>query len=145
MQNTNISAIEVPTENPYLKSVDGVLFSKDGKTLVLYPPNRPDPIYFVPSGTINIGGNGGYTFETCKNLEELYIPSSVEKIEGTMWMSYKLKQVVFAAESKVTSIGAVLFQECKGLESVCLPKSIKSLSDNFYGNEFLYTTLQLFE
>ena len=138
LQKTNVSAIEVPSENPYLKSVDGVLFSKDGKTLYLYPPNKPDEIYFIPSGTIHIGRPGDYSFETCKNLEELYIPSSVEKVSGVMWNSNKLKQVVFASESKVTSLRGFIFQECKALEIICLPRSIKTLSDDFYGNEFFH-------
>ena len=138
LQKTNISSIEVPEDNPYLKSVDGVLFSKDGKSLLLYPPNKTDSIYFIPSGTVNIGSLGMYTFEDCKNLEELYIPSSVENFEGIMWKSAALKQVVFASESKLTSIPGYVFQECKSLETICLPASIQTFSDDFYGNEFLY-------
>ena len=137
LQKTNISSIEVPSDNPYLKSVDGVLFSKDGKTLILYPPNKADSVYFVPAGTINVGTVWDYTFEFCENLEELYIPSSVEKIEGILWYSEKLKQVVFASESKVTSLPGFMFQGCKELENICLPASVNALSDDFYGNEFL--------
>lgn len=137
LQKTNISFIEVPSDNPYLKSVDGVLFSKDGKTLILYPPNKADSVYFVPGGTINVGPIWDYTFEFCKNLEELYIPSSVEKIEGILWYSENLKQVVFASESKVTSLPGFMFQGCKELENICLPASVNTLSDDFYGNEFL--------
>lgn len=137
LQRTNISVVEVPADNPYLKSVDGVLFSKDGKTLILYPPNKADSVYFIPSGTINIGNEWDYTFEFCKNLEELYIPSSVEKIEGIMWYSDKLKQVVFASKSKITSLPGFMFQGCKALENICLPASVNTLSDDFYGNEFL--------
>lgn len=138
LQKSNIASIEVPADNPDLKSVDGVLFSKDGKKLILYPPNKTDSIYFVPAGTISIGIPGIYTFETCRNLEELYIPSSVAKIEGPMWMSEKLKQVVFASESKLTFLGGEVFDSCKELENVCFPASINTLSDDFWGSEFLY-------
>lgn len=138
LQGTNISTIEVPSDNLYLKSVDGVLFSKDEKTLLLYPPNKPDAAYFIPAGTINIGRSTDYTFESCKNLEELYIPASIENWNGIMWMSDKLKQVVFASESKLTSLPSFIFQECSSLESICLPASIQTFSDDFYGNEFLY-------
>lgn len=33
---------------------DGVLYSNDGKTLVLYPPGRTDETYHIPEGTVKI-------------------------------------------------------------------------------------------
>lgn len=135
LQRTNISAIEVPADNPHLKSVEGVLFSHDEKTLILYPPAKKDSVYFIPSGTVNIGGAGTYTFEYCQYLEELYIPASVEKMSGIMWNSTKLKQVVIASESKITSIPSSAFYGT-ALESICLPAGIQSFSDDYYGNEF---------
>ena len=127
----------MPEDNEYLKSVAGVLFSKEGEKLLLYPPAKEDRIYFVPDGTKRIGNDGDYTFEYCQNLEELYIPASVEILSGIMWSSEKLKQVVFASECQIEIIDNAMFQECTALESICLPPSIQSFSDNFYGNEFL--------
>lgn len=44
-----IEAIYVDNNNPYLTSMDGVLFTKDGETLVCYPSRLTDP-YTVPDG-----------------------------------------------------------------------------------------------
>ena len=137
IQDTNISTIKVSADNPYMKSVDGVLFSKNGDTLLLYPPAKKDEMYFVPSGTKHIGNGLAYTFEACQYLEELYVPASVETMTGTMWRSKKLKQVVFASEGNLTSIDSAMFQDCTALQSICFPKSIKYLSKEYYGNEFL--------
>ena len=49
-----ISRYEVAEENPFYKSVDGVVFSKDGKTLFCYPAGKPDRHYTIPKGTENI-------------------------------------------------------------------------------------------
>lgn len=53
-------------------------------------------------------------------------------------MSEKLKQVVFASESKLTFLGGEVFDSCKELENICFPASINTLSDDFWGSEFLY-------
>lgn len=50
-----VSAYEVPEDHPLYKAVDGVLFSKDGKTLLDYPA-RMDMHYDVPRGVEHIAG-----------------------------------------------------------------------------------------
>lgn len=50
-----ISQIEVSQENPFFRSVDGVLFNADGRTLVFYPRTRTDKKYVVPDGVVEIG------------------------------------------------------------------------------------------
>lgn len=43
---------EVDEENKWFKSVDGVLFSKDGKRLVAYPPAKGLSKYEIPEGCV---------------------------------------------------------------------------------------------
>lgn len=63
----------VEAGNSSFSSVNGVLFSKDGKTLVLYPPGRRGE-YAIPDGVV---GLGTYAFATCTNLTAVAIPTSV--------------------------------------------------------------------
>ena len=61
------------------KAVDGVLYSKDLKTLVLYPRRHTRTEYSILEGTEYIGLDALYG---CK-LTEINIPSTLSSIEGT--------------------------------------------------------------
>lgn len=65
--------LAVSEDNPVYKSVDNVLFSKDGKTLLRYCGKREGREYEVPEGTVEIAA---YAFFVAR-IEKLYIPSSV--------------------------------------------------------------------
>ncbi|MDD4637074.1 MAG: leucine-rich repeat domain-containing protein, partial [Bacteroidales bacterium] len=58
-----------PTNLKYT-SVDGILFSKDGKTLIAYPMGRSDE-YMIPEGVTSIGEKA---FEGCAGLTSVNIP-----------------------------------------------------------------------
>jgi hypothetical protein len=69
--------IFVDESHPTFKSIDGVLFSKDGKTLVQYPRLKPPEIYSVPKGTQFIKPGA---FSYCLYLNTLILPNSIESI-----------------------------------------------------------------
>lgn len=48
-QNEFVAAVAVDDSNPYYKAVDGVLYSKDGGTLMLYPPQRNNETFVAPA------------------------------------------------------------------------------------------------
>ncbi len=66
---------EVSSDNPYFKSVDGNIFTKDGKTLVCAKNSNEG--YTIPEGTEVICDRA---FLGVKGT--LYVPASVTKIEG---------------------------------------------------------------
>ena len=58
-----ITDIFVDEKNPYFKSIDGVLYSKDGKTLIRYPGGRKERSFTVPDGVQAIGRHAfSYTY-----------------------------------------------------------------------------------
>ena len=75
----NLTSITVSSENISYMSVNDVLFTKDGKTLVAYPSGKTDDTYVIPSGTETIGY---WAFSCCTSLKKLVIPQSVETIES---------------------------------------------------------------
>lgn len=82
----NFSAFHINKENPYYKTVDGILYSKDGKSLILCPRGK-DGAVDIPEGTEYICEKafskshisaikfpdslkeiGPFAFECCENL-----------------------------------------------------------------------------
>ena len=53
----NLQNIFVADGSLYFKSVDGVLFDKNGTNLRCYPEGRTAESYRIPEGTVRVGGN----------------------------------------------------------------------------------------
>ena len=96
----NLRAIRVSERSAAYTTVDGVLFSKDKKTLVLYPGGLSGE-YKVPSGVTRIGD---YAF-SCGCLSGVSVP------EG------------------VTRIGEECFAGCGNLQWAELPASLTEIGD----------------
>lgn len=91
---TSLTEINVDPENTVYKSVDGVLFSKDGKVFYRYPSGRTDRQFSVPDGVVTVGDSA---FADCSSITSVSFPHGV------------------------TSIGASVFYGCSSLENVTLP------------------------
>lgn len=87
--NQHLAAFEVDPANEYFKAEDGVLFSKDGKTLYYYPCGRNITFdkygrtedtteYRIPDGVETIATKAFYK---CYYVDVTYIPDSVTRIE----------------------------------------------------------------
>ena len=74
---TALESIEVDEENPSFKSVDGVLFSKDGTRLYCYPAGAQRESYTIPDGVEWIGTGA---FEHNQYISTLTIPNSLKQI-----------------------------------------------------------------
>ena len=103
---TALANIYTDAENASYASVDGVLFSKDLSTVILYPVGRTAETYAIPAGTTTVGSSA---FASCKYLTAVTVPNSV------------------------TSIGSDAFEYCSALTSVNIPEGVTSLSGTFQG------------
>ena len=63
---------------PVLKSMDGVLYSKDMKMLYDYPRKKEAEEYTVPASVETIDR---YCFDFCDKTKKLYIPGTVKKVD----------------------------------------------------------------
>ena len=112
-----LATIDVASENKNYSSVDGVLFSKDKKTLVCFPQGKGTDYYEIPQGVTTIDF---VAFSVCKALTKVTIPESVTCIEDMAFeFCSSLMQVMIPAS--VTSIGNQAFEGCDNLS----PASIK--------------------
>ena len=105
-----LASIEVAADNPAFRSVDGVLFTKDGKTLLCCPAGKAEGSYAVPEGVAAIGA---YAFDSCLSLTELTIPGSVETIgESAFRGCGALAEVALAPDSRnYKTVDGVLFSQ----------------------------------
>lgn len=89
----NLESVDVSEENEYFCSVDGIVFTKDKSTLILYPPGKPATTYAVPDTckTISTGA-----FSECNKLTSLIIPEGVDEIKPqAVDRCVNLKNIVF--------------------------------------------------
>ena len=86
--------ISVNDKNPNYKSVDGNLYTKDGKSLIRYAPGRTDTEFVVPMG--------------------------VEIIEKSAFYNAKYLESV-TLQMGVLKIGEFAFQGCEALKTINFP------------------------
>lgn len=151
----NLQAYNVDVANPYYKSVDGVLYTNDGKKLIAFPAGRTGS-FVVPAWVETIGFGAfentklssvsfaddinlltlGYrAFYNAPNLTEVSIPASVVSIDYYAFAECRgLSRVTFAPDNKLTGIYEGAFLNCISLVDITIPDSIVEISDfAFYG------------
>ena len=74
---TSLENIWVDADNTALQSIDGVLFSYNGKSLLMYPEAHVGTEYEIPEGVTKIGVRA---FENNKNLEKVSMASAIERV-----------------------------------------------------------------
>ena len=77
--SAHFPSIEVNQYNQYFKSIDGVLYSKDGTTIYTYPSEKKDDTFAIPEGVNNINRNAFYFNSYLKTIE---LPSTITKIDS---------------------------------------------------------------
>ena len=110
---TELERIEISEENPAFKSVGGVVFTKDGKTLLHYPMNKSG-MYLVPDGTEIIGEGAFYE---AKELHGVSFPNTLKRIENEAFYRSDMTRNLNIPDS-VASIGKGAFNACIGLENI---------------------------
>ncbi len=73
----SLSMIEVSEGNLAYRSEDGILYTKDGKTLICYPSGKSGDDFTTPEGLLRIAENA---FFGCDSLKSVTVGSSVEYI-----------------------------------------------------------------
>lgn len=77
---TDLTEISVDSKNRFYSSVDGVLYSKDGKMLVRYPRGKSETSFTVSDTVVAISGNA---FKNARNLKSIIFGSGLGAIDGT--------------------------------------------------------------
>ena len=111
---SSLSSIIVDNDNPNYKSEDGVMFSKDGTTLICYPAGKDDSSYTIPSSVTSISY---CAFKSCTSLSSITMSEGVTNIDESAFASCK-NISSFTIPSSVTSIGKGAFDYCNNLQNL---------------------------
>ena len=95
-----MTAITVDEANATYVAKDGVLFTKDGTTLVAYPAGKADAEYAVPAGVTTIAPRA---FDDAKTLTSVALPDGL------------------------TTIGEKAFDDCDGIKTIAIPASVTEI------------------
>ena len=123
MDCNNLNYIKIDENHSLYKSIDGNLYTKDGKTLLRYAPDKKATSFSIPEGVTRIEE---YAFSNANNLTSIVIPDSVTSIrKGAFSHCNNLADITIP--DSVTSIGAYAFAYCNNLTSVTMPDSVSAI------------------
>lgn len=141
--NQRVTAFEVDEENEHFCDVDGVLFTKDMKTLLFYPiakdlveeKNDEGNIievseYTIPDGVETIRSKAFYK---CGNLVTVTIPDSVKKIEEKAFFRCDAVTEIKLPEN-LEFIGKDAFSYCYGLTEINIPATVNQIDEYAFYN-----------
>ena len=165
---SNLTDIIVSEENGCFKSIDGVLYSKNGDTLIQYPAGKPDTEYTIPDGVVAIKE---LAFHTCKNLTKISVPSSVTELGDSAFLlctsleynsydkAYYLgneeNPYLILMQAKNTNIFECLinentkhiytnaFNNCKSLLKISIPSGVISIGNGAFANCYDFSSIKI--
>lgn len=139
---SRLESIEVSMNNPFLKSEDCVLYTKDGLVLLAYPAGKPDKYYKVKDGVKFIAGGA---FAGADNLEEIELPRGVFSVEEYAFKGCRHLNKISGA-SRIYSVKETAYEYCEELDTIDRPLMDGELAnglmpiweENYMKNELSY-------
>ena len=141
----SLESIEVSSDNYSLRSIDGVLFSKNMDELIKYPMGKQETSYVIPESVMSIGDYafshttitkikipdgvwsiGSGAFQNCNNLAEIELPQSIVEIGMFAFEDCeKLSKLILP--ERLTEIPDFMASYCNKLSYLYLPSKIKTI------------------
>ena len=119
----NLVSIVVDKNNKEYKSIEGNLYTKDGKVLIKYVAGKKEKSFIIPNSVTSIGKAA---FAGGRSLVDIVIPNNVADIADEAFIGCSSLASISIPDG-VTSIGEKVFFNCHGLRAVIMPNSIKSI------------------
>ena len=139
----------VPESNPSLMSRDGVIYSRDGRTLLFFPEGAEVSLQKALEGVETLGRDtfesflgmpgcpdGKVTLDSLKAIErnafyhnegirELTLGGEVPELENAFSKCTNLERVVITAQLK--TLGKSCFNDCESLRELVLPDTLETI------------------
>ena len=125
---TTLRSITVAEDHPCYMDIDGVMFNKEGTTLVRYPAGRVG-VYTVPEGVTTIGTRAFYD---ATGLSMVTLSDSVETLENSAFLF--CSALTWVDFNNVVSVGLSAFTNCEDLASVAMGTCTKYFDGAAFAN-----------
>jgi hypothetical protein len=122
----SLDAIDIDKDNQYYSSVDGVLYSKDQKTILIYPAGKM-AAFTIPATVTSIAEGAFYR----ANLTSLTVLASMDQIDSNAFYGCNMLTSV-TISANIDQIGEDAFEECTRLTSVVLPDYMEKIGDGAF-------------
>lgn len=124
-----LSQINVSEENPVYKSIDGDLYTIDGKTIIQYASGKQQESVIVDS---NVEIIAKYAYSYCSAIKTVEIGSNVKSIGHDAFYASGLTNITIP--NSVTNLGGGVFAWNTSLEYVSIGSGVVSQEDNWFRN-----------
>lgn len=122
-----LTTMAVDNDNQNYIVIDGVLYSKDKKTIVKYPMGKEGSSFAIPNTVVTIGEKAFYY----SFLESIFIPESVTKIESSAFINnIKLNNVELP--NSIKKIGYMAFWGCRSITSIVIPSGLQEIESSVF-------------
>lgn len=111
-----LECINVDLKNKKYMSIDGVVFSKNGKRLICYPPYKKGESYIIPESVIYIDDANFFESEYLKHLTfgKNVMNKKDSTLDGAIFMNGMLEDITVSVKNKAfCDINGVLFSKDK--------------------------------
>lgn len=129
----NLEWLEIQNPDGKLCSIDGMLYSRNGKLLYFCPRQRKGTVR-IPDGTETICQNAF----SVTQISELIIPDSVKRLQKFACGDNNLLKRVIGGEG-IVSFGQYAFYNCVRLTEFNLGKNVKFIGNSAFANTELKT------
>ena len=126
---SKLKNIYIENQNKYFKSVGGVLFDNNMKTLIQYPIASAESEYSIPEGIEKVEGKA---FAFCKNLTKINFPISLRIIDESSFTCCDNIRSIFIGRN-VELIGENAFMFCSSLNKAYILNDNITIQDNAFG------------
>lgn len=126
----HLTEVLIPEENPYFTSIDGVLYTKDMKTLQWYPQNSPNSTYSIP--------------QTVTSIEQMQLINAANLVELNIPANLQFNQLMYGIFNSFSYVERVIGTASPKLERINVDSDnaeIKSMDGVLYSKEGTYLLL----
>ena len=120
----SLTSFEVGENSTTYQSIDGNLYSKDGKTLIQYAIGKTAAEFVIPDSVTSIGGGAFYG---SNKLTSVAIPNKVTNINSNAFI-YCSSLASITIPDSVTTLGSNTFENCYNLKSVVIGNSVNKIN-----------------
>lgn len=127
---SNLKAFEVSEDHQNYSEIDGVLYTKDADTLVVYPVGREDIEFTLPKSAVNIAS---CAFAGCKNLKVVIVHDDISRIDDSAFAGTDAVAFI-KLDASILNNGGIYSEIPQGITAIMIPEDAQYLDYEAFTN-----------